>query len=103
MDAGASSRSTVVSSPSRSSINFNLERVINTFDKLAAAHANVVTAAHQVVPASSDQKTRLVTSLAARIQAFKSVQETAVGDNVAKVRTIIARLTTEMLDLEMTN
>ena len=103
MDTGASSRSTVnVSSPSRSSIIFNLERVICGFDKVAAAHANLVTA-HQVVPASSDQKTRLVTSLAARIQAVKSVQETAVGDNVAKVRTIIARLTTEMLDLEMTN
>jgi hypothetical protein len=53
----------------------------------------------QKAAAESEHKMRLVTSLAAQIQAFSSVQKSAEGDNIDKVKKKIADLTTEMLQL----
>jgi hypothetical protein len=94
--AGASSRSTVtVTSPSRSNVNSNLERLVNHIEKLtqplltlSGARANV------------NVKMQMINNLAARIQAFRSVQETGDGSNAVLVRARIDKLTAEMLELD---
>ena len=106
-NAGASSRSTL--SVVTSSSNENLERVLLQIERLTqpllnvvkpqAPHATVVVEA-QKAAAESEHKMRLITNLAARIQAFSSVQKSAEGDNIDKVRQKIADLTTEMLQVD---
>jgi hypothetical protein len=75
-----------------------LERVLAQTEKLL--HLVTPPAVHEVV-ASAETKMRLVSSLAARIQAFTSVLESA-GENTEKVRARIAELHTQMLDVDST-
>jgi hypothetical protein len=112
VNAGASSRASTrsVTSPSRSSASSsaNLDRVLAQFEKLTEpllavfnkqALAAPVLDGAQKAAAESEHKMRLVTSLAAQIQAFSSVQKSAEGDNIDKVKKKMTDLTTEMLQL----
>ena len=109
VNAGASSRASTrsVTSPSRSSASSsaNLDRVLAQFEKLTEPLLAVVNKQAPVLDgaqkaaAESEHKMRLVTSLAAQIQAFSSVQKSAEGDNIDKVKKKMADLTTEMLQL----
>jgi hypothetical protein len=76
-----------------------LDRVLAHIEKIS----NLVTppAVDEVV-ASSDNKTKLVSNLAARIQAFRSVLDAAPADNKEKFSARIAQLYTQMLDVDST-
>ena len=93
---GASSRSTVTSP----STDINIERALNQTEKLTQLLLSQATATVNVEAAESEHKMRLVTNLAARIQAYISVQKTAEGENIDKIRQKIADLTSQLLQVE---